>query len=531
MKYRNKLTHFAWLCLLPLVVVGCTDWDDHYDVDNQKVLAGKTLWEEIESRPQLDEYRKLLEQYGYKEALSGPQMYTVFAPAGAIDTVGLSTEKIRTEVIENHIARFVHSANSATKDKEVNMLNAKSVLFTQAGDGYTFGENKLTEEHNIVAKNGVLHVIEGQQKFFHNIWEYLTTDVRFDSIRNYLYSFNEDYLNEEESVKGEINAEGKQEYLDSVIVSYNQMLYSLGQLNNEDSTYTMILPTNDAWKEAYERIKPYYQYPNKGVLKPDSLREYYTRQAMVRDLVFSHTVQKSMKDSLISTNRGVFYNPFETILSEYSGWDQAVECSNGGVFVVDELKHNPWDSWHETIKIEAENLNVFVNDTLQDKIRQIYRYRLGSSHSLYTKVSGGAYLEMLEKQQGNHPKIAFNVWDTLSGKYKLRIVFLPQEMSTSKNKSLLPNYFDINCSMVDAEDGTLKAVEPQPAKWKKFQNDPTKIDTVDIDVLDFKACVYRQDKVGLKLELKSNFGSKASDYKKYSGTFLIDCIILEPVKE
>ena len=104
-------------------------------------------------------------------------MYTVFAPAGAIDIEGLSGEKIRTEVLENHIARFVYSANNATNDKEVITLNSKSVLFTRSGEGYTFGENKLTEEYNIIAKNGVLHVIEGQQKFFHNIWEYLTTDA------------------------------------------------------------------------------------------------------------------------------------------------------------------------------------------------------------------------------------------------------------------------------------------------------------------------------------------------------------------
>ena len=69
MKYRNILIRFAWLCLLPLVMVGCTDWDAHYDEDNQKIWAEKTLWEEIASRPQLEEFMELLEQYGYKEML------------------------------------------------------------------------------------------------------------------------------------------------------------------------------------------------------------------------------------------------------------------------------------------------------------------------------------------------------------------------------------------------------------------------------------------------------------------------------
>ena len=530
MKYR-KLLRFAWLYLLPLAMVGCTDWDAHYDEDNQKIWGEKTLWEEIASRPQLEEYMKLLEQYGYKEVLNGSQMYTVFAPVGVVDTVGLSAAKIRTEVIENHIARFALSANNATDKKAVTMLNTKSILFTQNGAGYSFGDHLLTEDYNIIAKNGVLHIIDGQQRFFHNVWEYLTTDARFDSICNYLYSFNEDYLDENKSVKGEINAEGKQEYLDSVIISYNQMLYYLGQLNNEDSLYTMIVPTNEAWEEAYGRVKEYYLYP-KGLSNADSLQSHYAKLAMVRDLVFSHTVQKSVEDSLISTNRGKFYKPFEegNILSGYSDWGQAVECSNGGVFVVEQLNHKPWQSWHETIKVEAENSNALVNDTVQDKIRMIYRNRLGSSDSMYTKISGGAYLEMLEKQQGNHPKIAFNVWNTLRGKYRVKVVFLPQELASSKNKAILPNSFEASCSVVD-DKGVLKAPAKIPSNWKKIKNNPEKIDTVEIDVLDFGSCVYGQDKVGLKLELKSDFGTKASDYKKNSGTFLIDCIILEPVKE
>ncbi len=66
---------------------------------------------------------------------------------------------------------------------------------------------------------------------------------------------------------------------------------------------------------------------------------------------------------------------------------------------------------------------------------------------------------------------------------------------------------------------------------KDIKNDPMRIDTVEVGVLDLTNCVYGLDKVGVKIELKSSFGSKAADYKKYSGTFLIDCIILEPVKE
>ena len=297
MRY-NKIRHLGLLPLLPLALLGCTDWSDHYN-DEQNVIAENTLWEEIESRTDLKKFKDYLEHYGYKDLLNGSQMFTVFAPMGTIDTTGIgsSDEKIKSEVIENHIARFVHSANSATNNNpEVVMLNTKVISFVQDGDTYKFGDSKFTNEYNIRAKNGVLHIIEDQQMYFHNIWEYLTTDSRFSNVRKFLYSFNDTVLNEDKSVKGDINESGQQEYLDSVVYIYNSLLSSIGEINDEDSTYTMIVPTNRAWDSAYNRIATYYKdYPTSiPFQKRDSMQRVHTQISIVRDLIFSHTVQKSM---------------------------------------------------------------------------------------------------------------------------------------------------------------------------------------------------------------------------------------------
>ena len=317
----------GYLLMLPMLFSGCTDvWNTHYDVDNQKQIADMTLWEEIASRPELAAFAQCLQQYGYDKVLDGDQIYTVFAPQGELDVAKLSSEKVKVEVLENHIARYAHSANSATVDKGVTMLNKKVINFTKSGDGYIFGNNTLSsDKYNIIAQNGVLHVIGGQEKFFHNIWEYLTTDARFDKVRTYLYSFNDTILDENASVKGDI-VNGKQEYVDSVIYVSNDLFYNVGKLDDEDSTYTMIVPTNDAWDEAYERVKPYYKYPTikEQKEKYDSLQQVYTGLALVSDLVFSHTVQTYPEDQLVSTypaykteDRHVFEKPFESILDEY----------------------------------------------------------------------------------------------------------------------------------------------------------------------------------------------------------------------
>lgn len=533
MRYSNILKHIALWCLFPMVW-SCTDWADHYDEEGKQITTDNTLWKEIEARPELNEFKECLERYGYKDKLNGTQMYTVFAPVGKMDTTNLSDAKIQTEVIENHIARFAHSANSATIDKSVVMLNTKTINFTQVGDSvYMFGDKKLTGECNIRAKNGVLHIIEGQQPFFHNIWEYLTTDTRFDNIRNFLYSFNDTILDEDESVKGEINANGQQEYLDSVIYVYNELFYKIGQLNDEDSLYTMIVPTNEAWDKAYEERLGYYEYSAKEA-KKDSLEKLYTGLAVVRDLVFSHTVQKSVEDSLVSTSEGVFKKPFEYILADYI---DSTQCSNGEVFVVSELKHKPWDSWHTEITVEAENSNALIVDTILEKQANIFRRELTSTDSLYTKVSKGGFLEIVDREETTaFPSLTFNVWETLKGKYDLKVVFLPQEMATSRNKVLKPNKcrMEYSCQKLirknETEDWMTKK-DGIGGKKTTFVNDPMKLDTVTIGTIETQCCSYGTDSPGLQITIQCDASNKKNYKKNYSLTLLIDCIILEPSKE
>jgi hypothetical protein len=72
-----------------------------------------------------------------------------------------------------------------------------------------------------------------------------------------------------------------------------------------------------------------------------------------------------MKDSLVSTTKGVFKNPFDYILADYV---ETAECSNGEIYVMDSLKHKAWDSWHTTIKIEAEDVSALITDATFQKM-------------------------------------------------------------------------------------------------------------------------------------------------------------------
>ena len=521
MRYIKNIQRIGLLLMLPLAFASCTDvWNEHYDVNNQKQVADKTLWEEIASRPELQSFAECLKQCGYDAVLNGDQVYTVFAPQGNMDVAGLAEQKIKDEVLGNHIARFTHSANSSTQDKDVMMLNEKLVNFTQSGVGYTFGNVALTDI-NILAKNGVLHILEEQVPFFYNIWEYLTTDTAYSKVCEFLYSFNEYELDEDASVKGPI-VNGLQTYVDSVVNVYNELHYMLGKLNDEDSTYTMILPTNKAWDEAYERIAPYYLFNTKKEAG-DSLQKLYTKLGIVKDLVFSHTMQTSVEDSLISTTKHVFHNPFEYILSGYSSLADGVVCSNGSVFVVDALLHHPWDSWHSELMVEGEKTNGHI---IKESTTVEYRRTIPFSDPLYSKVSDGEYLELVPKKSNSATEVDFNIWNTLAASYDIKIVFLPQRLATDKSIGVKPNFLAVTIDYLD-DKGKSQSYKLAQAK-DSLLVDPTRIDTVYVGSFKFPVATYGEEAASTKLNVK--FAGKSNE-KAMSRTMLIDCVIFEPTKE
>ncbi|MBO4443325.1 MAG: fasciclin domain-containing protein [Bacteroidaceae bacterium] len=501
-----------------LALSACADtWDNHYDEQGNNV-SDKTLWDEIASRSELGAFRQLLESCGYDKTLDGDQMLTVFAPAGVLSLDGTLTadEKV-TEVIENHVCRFAVSASPLLAEpKNILMLNGKRGLLKYEGGAYQLAGKRLTET-NIRCRNGILHIVEGQLPFFCNVWEYMSKGTDYTKVCDYLYSFNELVLDEEASVPGAV-VDGQITYVDSVVINYNEMLYRLGKLNDEDSLYWMILPTNDAWEKAYERVSGYYCYNEKNAER-DSLQRHYAQLAIVNDLVFSQPWQPSPLDSIVSTTNDTFYRPLETLLPEYGSFGDGIECSNGMVFPVDTLRFKPWESWHKRLQVEAENTRGREYTDNCD----LYKRNLSAASAYYSKVSQTSYVEVMPKSVSANPSITFSVPNVLSAEYDVKVVFLPQTLSTDRSNVGLPNKLLANLSYVD-EKGKTATV-----KSSYLYPDAKRIDTVTVlENIRFPFCNYGETETTTKLKIQSQVLSK--ERSDYSRTLLIDCIILEPVK-
>ena len=257
-----------------LAAVSCSDYDDFNTAPSAvDPAADKTLWENIASNPDLSEFKSVLERLGYDEVLDAARTYTVWAPKnGSIDmdyVNNLSDAKAEKEFLQNMIANYAHRENDLS-DTVIYMLNEKLLKFTnkQSAGGMTFDGKKVLANqtnpsiYNYPSVNGLLYMVDAPSEFRYNGYEYIfeTAGVA-DSMMEYVLRYERRVLDEINSVKGPIR-DGVQHYDDSVIIVSNSLIEQTlrSQIENEDSMYAVLIPTNEAWAEAYDRISSYYKY-------------------------------------------------------------------------------------------------------------------------------------------------------------------------------------------------------------------------------------------------------------------------------
>lgn len=500
-----------------ILVYSCSDdtWNTHYFRQTDDV-SDNNLWTTIETTPEISSFAQLLKSHGYDRMLSGSQAYTVFAPNNAsLSGLDTSTMDVRTELIENHIARFFYAV-SGKENSVVGTLNGKRINLNYKDGSYFYGEAPLTVPvKSIVASNGLVHVLTNYEPFFPNTWELIGKEAGLDSIRKYLYSFDKILFDELASVPGSV-VDGQQTYLDSVFINYNPMLSRFGYINKEDSSYTMLVPNNTAWNKAYNQIKNYYVYYNQNPKSADSIQRVSTSLALVQDLIFNNRKQRSAEDSLISTSMNTFNNP-------HLLFDGAVKktTSNGSVFITDELKIDALNSWHKLIKVEAER-SVGRENSLSTP----YSERVGAG---VTSISGGRYLKLSPSTSSGNPTVTFEIPGTLSDYYDIFCVFVSPKIINPTAIGVKPCKIYFNLSYITSS-GSINSPEDRYPSTGIIEVKTDVMDTLLV-VPNFKFPIanYGEKVTTVKLKVSSNVAR--SETTNYSRELLIDCILLKPKKQ
>jgi hypothetical protein len=522
--------------LLLLGLYACSDaWDSHYATDSG-IRSDNTLWGNLEAQANLSDFREILDSVhvssynnssmvSYAELLNAEQTFTTWAPVNGTfnkdsllalcqtEAGQLSVEK---SFVRNHIARYLFSVTDNT-NVDVLLLNGKEKNLK----GFTFSNVDITTP-NILATNGVLHILSGKVPYLPNIFESFSTNPEFSKLSAFFKTFQKDSLDEFASVSSGI-VDGSTVYVDSVLIQKNSLMDELGHLNEEDSSYLLVAPSDIAWNDAYSKIAPYFNFA--FIANADSMKNYWTKHTLVNDLVFNTRLQTSPNDSLVSTKfnsklplEHVFRKPYDTggILSQVTG---STNCSNGTINKVDKWPFSIQQAFFKPIKMEGEqesNILEYLTSTLN------FRTAVGKG------LSNNEYLDLLPT--GSYPSITFQVKNTLAGKYDVCIVLAPQTVyktPVTHADSLdvfRPVRFRATLYYADAT-GAKKTYNC--ANGGLFSNNAYKLDTVCVaPAFKFPTCNLNQNETTVSLKILSFVTS--GQLTTYSRELLIDCIYLKP---
>ena len=534
-------------CGIAAGLTACSDWNDHYESSADGDAVGGTLWEQLKANPQLSDFCDVLQQtkvyrmhkktpVSYADLLNSGQAFTVLAPINGTFNKDALLQQVQTvtgdsaverSFAQNHISRsLISSTPNRTK---MLMLNQKH-LFMENGevDGVSIAKA------NTKAANGVLHVVDKALTYRHNLYELFCDHPSLSLIGDNLRRFNEDVFDAEASVSNGV-IDGVPVYVDSVVWERNRLLDAIGYLNAEDSSYLVVAPTAEGWKEAYNETAKYFQFDT-TTDKRDSLQQYYTVRALMEDAIFNKTDQKSTNDSLISVpyirttqnyEKGkhvyhVFYKPFAPggILSGA----EPMACSNGTVYATQKWPFKPTDTYFKEIYVEGEDTYLlFEYDRCSYNVRTL----------IADSVSNNKYLRITPLSATDNWTVNFQLNNTLSGSYDVYAVILPKSVYDEENPNMRPCKFKASINYMDA-DGKAQtfACAPQDndehrASTSEFKSIPERTDTVLLaSNFKFPACNYGQSNMNYSIKIQCSITARQTS--QYAREMFLDCIYLRP---
>lgn len=542
----NKKTIKFLLGLFGLgLCVGCQDkiWDDHYGIVG--TTETRNLMQVLENMPECASFCNVLKNHGFDSLLVADQTFTVWVPTNEAMAGFVENEETENQFLQNHISRYLYGQVELadTSYIRMKMLNGKLQEYKFQNQGYTFAGVPVVGP-DIAASNGIIHTIASRAPFYYNLYEKICQpENQTDSVAKFLTSFDKYTFNESKSTAIGKDKFGQVVY-DSVFDFKNAWLSRYGLLNNEDSMYTMIVPTNDAWKEGYARLSSYFrtfgesfkdtvisqiipqrEYAVSSALS-DSLTDSYIKQNLCMDLVFRKTVDflQAPGDSLLSTSGNVFHHPIDLL----EGAD-LVPVSNGRIWQTEQLRYKPEETFLKPIVVEAELTSG------RESNYAVISSRSSSNTIFRDSVSEQRYIEVqaVSENPRQQPTVQFTIPNTLAAKYNVYCIFAPScaymdgVKADSTKVSFYLNYVHEDGKMY--EDDVIEISSPTNGTQmtKMF------VTQINLPFANYSASSFsgplQQDNDCVKLRVQTNVDR--NETTKFTRIMRIDRIIFEPVIE
>lgn len=583
MNSKRIYTKVLGLALAALTFTACSDtWDDHYEGTADGIQEG-SLWQAIEKDGNLSNFASVLKACGFDKSLASSQVFTVFAPTNATfsaeeaaqliaayneekKTMSEEDNTIIKEFVKNHIAMYAHSIAPGVTDSLM-LMNGKRVLFTDAKIHTSALQGESLNQHY---ENGLLFRVNEKIDYKPNIFEYLRKDADLDSLRSFMYDHHF-YRKEFEpslSVAGGIE-NGKTVYLDSVFSQVNE-LYSFlnARLVAEDSTYWMVSPTNEVWRQLIEEYEPYFNY-TKTTVDRDSFVYTFPRLAIMEGAIFSKTLNRetALQDSAFSTmaERGEYRESYwgAPFLRYYQFGDgtgrsnhkplqsggvladtEDVACSNGIVKKASKWNINPLNTFKQMIIVPA-TYRSNIQELSQDKntstkeledIVDMTTLDIAPNSPYYNKVWGNEFMQFKPLRSDKDIFVRFNITNVLSNMpYDIYLVTAPilANDSNATNVQRLATKIDATICYLNADgkkDSTVLVSKKATTKDIVDYVNLTVDEQGNPKPFTFPCCTYalRESTPQVTLKIKTNVTNVEMRRSMFTRTMNIAYILLVP---
>ena len=604
---NNRINRYIGAIALGTIltaVPSCTDtWDDHYKSDSNVAGTSQTLWDVIKNNPDYERFANIVSKakyykdnthpvsdYTYEDILNGGQVNTVWVPDNSVLTETeyqkwmnmLQSDNItdgynvQQQFLGNHIALWRHNISEATVDT-VKMINGKNLTFDK---GKHTLEGVPLGEYNIPTANGVMHVLKGVAPFRYNFYEHLKFRETPTQFGKYVVAQDTTYFFRDGSIEGLPDEYGKPTYVDSVYYTSNRLFEStyylpeegretwqmakLGfgaRINNEDSVFVMVMPTDNAWNNAYEELKKSHVYATiydnkeKGDMgttttirnfPADSLQKMSIEMDMIAPLVFNIHKQpkrggkdmwtldmfkeyKGDNSNNPDPSKNYLLNTFGDTLRAVGDWKpsdlfegEPLEMSNGIVYEVSSWNF-PSQYYTPDVEVEVENTGMFYNMTNTSKHKlgtDAKRYSFSNEKykditDIYGKVSNNNFFHLARSGATAGPKVYIKLFgnspsayvpnaQVMKGKYDIQVVVVPYWYLDIAKASAIDDVFYVTKEIVNPDDET------------DIQYEVT--DEINTEYIETRASM---NKYKLKATIEYN-NNRATDAKKASSNIEYD---------
>ena len=326
MTMKNKIFLYSTIFITTLLF-SCqrnSFWDDHYN-SSSDIETQSNIMEILETLDNMDKFTSAVKETGVDSILNKDQLFTVFAfdneqydklPDGIKDSPELLKMTILFHVYYNKML------SDNISEGLYKTLAGKYSYLDVKGDSILINDKSLVVDKDILAINGVIHILNEPSIPAPNLYQLLNFDPEFEPFINYISNQKKVVFDVDNSEIIGFNEFGNPIY-DSVFIETNTFLEKY-PIDSEDDQFTMIVPTGI--EQAIADVK-------EGVNFNGEVPDDYFIEPVMETSLLNGVYKKDELNSGLLTVSGK--NLSQDLIDLIEPDNQGKTLSNGRAFIVD----------------------------------------------------------------------------------------------------------------------------------------------------------------------------------------------------